>query len=241
MLVGHVKGLMRHPVKSFTGEEVTQTNVMPYGLYGDRSHAYRDLSRIDKFLTITQAPQMACYTASFQGEDDLERYPAIAVRTPNGVELEWDDPILLEELETLSKRPIQPVQYTTNEVPIGPLEEDHLLLVSEASIQSLSEEWGKALDYRRFRPNILLSLTEQQPFGEEQWIEKTLLIGDTVRISINKPCERGMIITVDPETGLRDPSLLKLVANTRKNYFGVYASVIATGPIHIGDDIRLLS
>ena len=50
-----------------------------------------------------------------------------------------------------------------------------------------------------------------------------------------------MIITVDPETGLRDPSLLKLVANTRKNYFGVYASVIATGPIHIGDDIRLLS
>ncbi|WP_455660900.1 MOSC domain-containing protein [Pradoshia sp.] len=241
MLVGHVKGLMRHPVKSFTGEEVKQTYVMPYGLYGDRSHAYRDLTRSDKFLTITQAPQMACYTAAFDGEDDLEHYPPITVRTPDGTALKWDDPRLIEELVSLSGRSIQPVHYTTDAVPIGPLEEDHLLLVSDASIQSLSEEWGKTLDYRRFRPNILLSLTEQQPFIEEQWFGKTLLIGNTVKISINKPCERCMIITVDPETGVRDPSLLKIVTKSRQNHFGVYASVITTGPIHIGDEIHLLA
>lgn len=34
MLVGHIQEITRHPVKSFTGEQVQKTKVMDYGLYG---------------------------------------------------------------------------------------------------------------------------------------------------------------------------------------------------------------
>ncbi|MFP3359165.1 MOSC N-terminal beta barrel domain-containing protein, partial [Planococcus sp. SIMBA_143] len=38
MQIGTLSEIMRHPVKSMTGEAVTETMVMNYGLYGDRSH-----------------------------------------------------------------------------------------------------------------------------------------------------------------------------------------------------------
>ncbi|KPU52578.1 hypothetical protein AN402_1642 [Bacillus wiedmannii] len=33
MLIGHIKEIVRHPVKSFHGENVNQTKIMEYGLY----------------------------------------------------------------------------------------------------------------------------------------------------------------------------------------------------------------
>ncbi|MDN4074982.1 MOSC domain-containing protein [Fictibacillus terranigra] len=36
MLIGHIKEIVRHPVKSFYGESVKETKIMKYGLYGDR-------------------------------------------------------------------------------------------------------------------------------------------------------------------------------------------------------------
>lgn len=68
MLVGHIKELVRHPVKSFFGESVQETQIMDYGLYGDRSHAFLDETRKNKFLTITQFPEMVRYKARFSGK-----------------------------------------------------------------------------------------------------------------------------------------------------------------------------
>ena len=240
-MVGHVKELIRHPVKSFTGEHVNETSIMSYGLYGDRSHAYLDQTRPGKFLTITQAPQMAAFKASFTGPDRLDAYPDISVLSLDGRRMKWDDPCLLRELESISGRQISPIHYTPECVPIGPLEEDHLLIVTDASIQSLSDEWGHPVDYRRFRPNLVLELLDNEAYAEETWIGKRLLIGDTIELSINNPCERCMIITVDPSTGKADASLLKLIAKTRQNHFGVYGSVIKTGTIRVGDAVRVVT
>lgn len=240
MLIGHVKAIMRHPVKSFTGEHVQEANVMPYGLYGDRSHAYIDNSRTNKFLTITQAPIMASYQSSFMGPDSLDAYPPIEVVTPSGQRVTWNHPELIKDLETAANRSITPVQFTPNDVPLGAIEEEHLLLVTDASLLELKKQYGSLIDYKRFRPNLILDLTEKQPYIEDTWFGGRLLIGESVEIQVNRHCERCMIITINPENSEKDPSLLKFINRTRQNCFGVYASVLNTGKIRIGDEVQLV-
>ncbi|TKD72552.1 MOSC domain-containing protein [Pseudalkalibacillus hwajinpoensis] len=235
MEVGIIKEMTRHPVKSMTGEKVQRTKVMPYGLYGDRSHALLDEK--ESFLTITQFAELVQYQASFSGPESLEAYPEPQIVTPNGQTYMWSDSEWLKDIERSSSRLLARKSYHPEHVPIGPIEEEHLLLVTDASLQSLSHSWGKEIDDRRFRPNLVISLFEKTPFVEKEWEGKFLRIGQEVMIEVVKPCERCMIITVDPEDGTKQPGLLKKLVKEQNNLFGMYARVKQTGEITTGDRV----
>ncbi|WP_270180681.1 MOSC domain-containing protein [Alkalihalobacillus sp. CinArs1] len=238
MHVGTISEITRHPVKSMRGEKVSETRVMNYGLYGDRSHALIDEK--ESFLTITQFPDMVTYKASFDGPDSLTAFPEPIVTTMSGESYRWSDSEWLEEMEERSSKKLQKVSYHPEHVPTGAIEEANLLMVTDASLEALSEAWGKHVDDRRFRPNLKLELNSQEAFIEQEWIGSTLQIGEHVKVMVTGPCERCMIITVDPESGLRQPDLLKRVAKHHRNHFGIYLRVIETGPIKIGDDVHLI-
>ncbi|UGB28848.1 MOSC domain-containing protein [Metabacillus sp. B2-18] len=241
MLVGHIKEIIRHPIKSFRGESIQQSKIMNYGLYGDRSHAYLDETKNGDFLTITQFNDMVKYKARFVGKESMEEYPKVEVVTPEGKVFDWDHQELMNEMETKSKRKISTRKYTPSHVPIGPIAVEHILLATDSSLHKLQELWGKdEVDSRRFRPNLLLSLKDKVPFIEEEWLGKRIKIGNEVEIEFVGHCKRCMIITVDPENAERDPSLHKTVIKERNNHFGVYASVIKTGDIYVGDEVQLL-
>lgn len=241
MLVGHMKEIVRHPVKSFSGESVQKSKIMDYGLYGDRSHAYLDESKKESFLTITQFPEMVRYKARFVGEESMVEYPKVEVTTPEGKVFDWEDAELIKEMETKSNKKISTTEYTPSHVPIGPIAVEHIQLVTDASIDNLKELWGKdEVDFRRFRPNLFISLKEKIPFIEEEWIGRRIKIGSEVEIQLVGHCKRCMIITVNPDNAERDSSLHKTVIKERKNNFGVYASVIKTGDIHVDDEVHLL-
>jgi uncharacterized protein len=241
MLVGHIKEIIRHPIKSFRGESIQQSKIMTYGLYGDRSHAYLDDTKNGNFLTITQYNEMVKYKSRFVGEETMEEYPKVEVMTPEGKVFDWDDQELINEMETKSKRKISTRKYTPSHVPIGPIAVEHILLATDASLNKLQELWGKdEVDSRRFRPNLFLSLKDKVPFIEEEWIGKRIKIGNEVEIEFVGHCKRCMIITVNPENAERDSSLHKTVIKERSNNFGVYASVIKTGDIYVGDEVQLL-
>ena len=238
MLIGHIQEIVRHPVKSFHGERVQKTNVMEYGLYGDRSHAFLDESRPGKFLSITQFQEMTRYEARFVGEERIDAYPQVEIVNPDGKAFNWGDEELIEEIEHKSGRPVSPIMYSPLHVPLGAIEEEHIQLVTDASVSQLKELWGKdEVDYRRFRPNLLIAVKDHTPFMEDNWFGKRMKIGKEVEIELKRHCERCMIITVNPETAERDPSLLKTVVKERNNHFGVYASVIQTGEIRVGDEV----
>lgn len=240
MLIGHIKEIVRHPVKSFHGERVNKTKVMAYGLYGDRSHAFLDKKRPGKFLTITQFPKMVRYKARFAGEESMTRYPRVEITTPDGKVLNWGDEDLIKDIESNANREVASIVYTPKQVPLGAIEEEHIQLVTDASVEKLQELWGKSVNYRRFRPNLLISLKDKIPFIEEEWFGKKIKIGKQVEIELKRHCERCMIITVDPNHAERDPSLLKTVVKERNNHFGVYASVVKTGDIQVGDEVFLM-
>ncbi|WP_282156020.1 MOSC domain-containing protein [Cytobacillus gottheilii] len=241
MLIGHIEQIVRHPVKSLRGESVQTSKVMSYGLYGDRSHAYLDETKKGNFLTITQLPEMVQYSARFQGEEESDHYPRVVVETPEGEIFDWDDQHLLHEMEKKSKRAVSTVVYSPSLVPIGPIEEEHLLIVTDASLKKLEDIWGNEVDSRRFRPNLILDLTDKAPFVEEEWFGRRIQIGNEVEIELVRYCKRCMIITVDPVSGERDPSIHKTVIKERNNHFGVYASVLKTGSIQVGDEVHLSS
>ncbi|MBC6972423.1 MOSC domain-containing protein [Bacillus sp. Xin] len=241
MLIGHIKEIVRHPVKSFHGENVNQTKIMEYGLYGDRSHAFLDDTRQGKFLTITQFPEMVRYRAKFVGEELMEKYPKVEITTPEGKVIDWGDEELTKEIEYKSERKISPITYTPSHVPLGAIEEENIQLVTDASLDKLTAIWGNAeVNHRRFRPNLLITLREKIPFIEEKWFGKRMKIGREVEIQLKRHCERCMIITVDPDNTERDSTLLKTVVKERNNHFGVYASVVKTGEIHVGDEVLLI-
>ncbi len=233
--VGRIKEMTRHPVKSMTGEKVQHTKVMPYGLYGDRSHVLLDEK--ESFLTITQFADLVQYQASFSGSESLDAYPEPQIVTPNGQKYMWSDLEWLKEIESKSLRQLSRKSYHPEHVPIGPIEEEHLLIVTDASLQSLSQSWGEDVDDRRFRPNLEINLYEKTPFVEKEWVGKFLRIGEEVILEVVKPCERCMIITVDPEDGTKQPGLLKKLVKEQNNVFGVYARVIQKGEISTGDRV----
>ncbi|SEU04960.1 hypothetical protein SAMN05421676_11616 [Salinibacillus kushneri] len=241
MLVGHIKEMVRHPVKSFRGESVQQTKIMEYGLYGDRSHAYLDDTKKGNFLTITQFPEMVRYKAGFVGEESMEEYPKVKVMTPEGKVFDWRDQELIKEIENKSNRKISTIEYSPTHVPIGPIAVENILLATDASLDKLKELWGKdQVDSRRFRPNLFISLKDKVPFIEEEWIGRRFKIGTEVEMEFVGHCKRCMIITVNPENAERDSSLHKTVIKERNNNFGVYASVIKKGDIKVDDEVHLL-
>ncbi|MCT2534885.1 MOSC domain-containing protein [Aquibacillus koreensis] len=241
MLIGHIKEIVRHPVKSFRGESIEKTKIMDYGLYGDRSHTYVDDTKKGDFLTISQFQEMVRYQARFVGEESMDKYPKVEVITPEGKVFDWVDEALIEELENKSKRKIPTRNYTPSHVPIGPIAVEHVLLATDASLDKLEELWGQGrVDARRFRPNVIISLKEKKPFIEEEWIGRRIKIGSDVEMEFVGHCERCMIITVNPDSAERDASLHKTVIRENNNNFGVYASVIKTGDIHVNDEIHLL-
>lgn len=241
MLIGHIKEIVRHPVKSFRGESVHKNKVMEYGLYGDRSHAYVEDTKKGNFLTIAQFQEMVQYQARFAGEESMDEFPRVEVITPEGKVLDWEDQELIREIETKSKRKIFTRKYMPSHVPIGPIAVEHVLLATDASLAKLKELWGQEeVDLKRFRPNLFLSLSEKKPFVEEEWIGRRIKIGTEVEMELVGHCERCMIITVDPDSAKRNPDLHKTLIKERSNNFGVYASVVKTGDVHLDDEVHLL-
>jgi uncharacterized protein len=53
-------------------------------------------------------------------------------------------------------------------------------------------------------------------------------------------CKRCMIITVNPDNAELDSSLHKTFIKENNNHFGIYASVITTGDIHVDDEVHFL-
>jgi uncharacterized protein YcbX len=60
-----------------------------------------------------------------------------------------------------------------------------------------------------------------------------------MRMRVDQPDERCVVVNVDPDTTERDPSILRTIAQERDSCFGVYGSVVTPGRIAVGDAVVL--
>lgn len=234
--IGNIIQINRYPVKSFAGESIETSRIETYGLYGDRSHAFVDDTKEgwSRYITARQIPQMLGYKAELIGEGSEKKFPQVQVTSPDGRILAWNED-LLGEVQPYSRRKITRVDYNPDHPDLLAVDTGSILIITEASLRTLEEIWGKKLDKRRFRANVVVSITDDT-FGEQNWIGQRLFIG-SAELQVDSYCQRCSMITIDPDNLERDPSLLKKVNKEMGLNFGVYASVIKTGQISVGEKV----
>lgn len=239
MLVGSVKELRRYPVKSFAGEQLLEeSRIEKYGMYGDRWHAFVDETKTgwNSYVTARGIPAMLGYRAEVIESPDESEPPHVRVTAPDGTLYRWNEE-LLEDVQKLTPTKLSMRNYFEQGADLMGVDDSPILLVTDRSLRKLETLWGKSLEPLRFRANLLISLNDDAT-SETEWVGKELQIG-TATIRIDKGCERCSMITLDPGTRERDPSLLKVVHQQFQSTFGMYASVATPGKIAIGDEIWL--
>ncbi len=232
MKVGRVVELWRYPVKSMAAEPLDQVEVGPHGFVGDRRWAFvRDGANPDGFpwLTLRDNAAMRDYCPSF-AEPSAPDSSAIRVQTPGGAVLDVADPALASELWRPGATAVRRDQGAFDAFPLS--------LISTQSIARIGDTMGHSLETTRFRPNIVMTAESGDPFIEDSFVGGVLRIG-TVRMRIDKRDGRCVVITMDPATGERNPAVLRTVAQDREGCLGVYGSVLTTGVVAVGDEVRV--
>jgi len=232
--VGRVAGLWRYPVKSMGPEALQESEVHWNGLPGDRRWAFvRDNMERSSFpwLTLRELPSMAQYIPSFRDSGNPDTSPTV-VKTPTGEVLDVTDPALGAELGQGGARVIRYARGIFDTFPLS--------LITTQTIARLGEIVGEKLDVQRFRPNILVDAAGDTPFQEDGWVGHVLRFGG-VRMRVDKRDGRCVVITVDPLTAKRSPSILRAVRQERQGSLGVYGTTVEQGNVAVNDTVLIES
>ena len=134
------------------------------------------------------------------------------------------------------KTPLQLVGDSSGETRYPDRQPVHISLLSQATLDQLSEVAGERVDVRRFRPNIVLE--GMAAWEEFQLVGKEFQLG-TARIDITARIGRCINIEVNPETGDRDLSLLSILRDKFGHaQTGVLATVDTDGAVAVGDGMK---
>ncbi|HEY7070209.1 MAG TPA: MOSC N-terminal beta barrel domain-containing protein [Acidimicrobiales bacterium] len=232
--VGRVAGLWRYPVKSMAPERVPGADVSWHGVSGDRRWAFiRERGQASGFpwLTIRDRPDMVHYRPRFVDAERPDRSPVV-VTTPTGAELAVTDPALAAELGGGDGDGVRAVKLDRGTFDTLPLS-----LITTGTVAGLEALTGRALDVRRFRPNLVIDAHDDGgPFPEEGWVGCTLQLGDAV-VRVDGRDQRCIVVNVDPATAQADPIVLGTIARSRQTRLGVYATTVRPGRVAVGDPV----
>jgi len=94
---------------------------------------------------------------------------------------------------------------------------------------------------RRFRPNIVVATGPgAEGFVENDWVGRTIAIGNDVHLRVTGPCARCVMTTLPQGDLPKDPGILRAAAQNNQAHVGVYADVIAGGTVRRGDPVTLV-
>lgn len=228
--IGVVEAIFRYPVKSMAAEPLPAVEVGHHGCAGDRRFALRRLHSTSPrpWLNASRCPELICYIP------DLS---AATVRTPTGREL----PILGDELAAdISRRCGEPVQMM--QLIHGVFDDADISVISTATLAALARAADLPLDPRRFRPNIVVRLTDTTPFQEDAWLGSLLTLGEgpqALQIACTQHDIRCSMVNLDPDTAASSPAVQKAVLALNANRAGAYAAILRPGPLTPGATVYL--
>jgi uncharacterized protein YcbX len=234
-IVGHVAQLNRFPVKSMAGERLAVAEIDWQGIEGDRQYAFVRKANGTRFpwLTAREVPAMVLHRASF-ADPGAPKRSAVMVETPDGAVLSLHDPLLHAHLEAAAREPVGLIQ-----VARGIYDSMPISIVTTASHARVEAAHGCALDPRRFRSNLVI----ESELAVNEWQGLRLAFGnqeDGAVLQMADPIPRCVLITIDPETGAKEPRVLRTVAQQFGNAYGVYAGPARPGLIRMGDVVRMV-
>ncbi len=163
----------------------------------------------------------------------LDREVAFAATAPEAPSLEeyWPD------IEGLAQREV----VTDEAMPPGTFFDLAVVhVLTTATIDRLRELYPEGrFEVRRFRPNIVIRTEAGDGFVENEWIGRSLALGDEVRLNLTGPCPRCVMTTLPQADLPKDPGILRAAAQHNQANVGVYASVVRGGKVRRGDSAWL--
>jgi uncharacterized protein YcbX len=236
--IGKVEAIYRYPVKSMAGQPLDSAAVGWHGIEGDRRFAFNRAGSESGFpwLSASKLPKLLQYRPVNGGSNEASPFPT-HVRTPEGKEFELRGEPLQQEISDAYSSQVKLVHLDQ-----GIFDEAKVSLIASSTIDAIGEETGTRLDVARFRPNILIEAIDKTAFGEDEWVGKIAWIGDgakRVALYVYMKDVRCVMINLDPATGTADHRVMKAVVRMNENNAGVYAMVMRTGLISVGEKIYL--
>ncbi|MFT6262052.1 MAG: hypothetical protein ACJA0E_001178 [Bermanella sp.] len=265
-----VSQLFYYPIKSLGAVETSQFSNGPCGPLLDRRIMLIDVN--DKFITQRQVPLMSLIqvndlgtslSLSFGSETITLPWPDFCLKTESILVNVWEDKVSaqlfspdvsnwlsgilnkqtrLVYMDSSEHRQVD-LEFTDVGVQTGFSDGFPFLLISQASIDFLSEKVGYELSVKRFRPNIVIKGCE--PFEEDSWLKIT--IGGT-HFDLVKPCSRCIIPTINLQTAEKERAVMQAMLDYRKInknvYVGqnlVYSSGLKqSGLLEVGNVLKVL-
>lgn len=184
---------------------------------------------VDAVLSRTLDRQV-CVQAAGRGEQEAVESPSPHPWTATSEEY-WPDVEGLDFRDTV----------TDFELPEGTFFDIGVVhVLTRATLDRLGALYPPGqMAIRRFRPNIVIDTTESAGFVENDWVGRTLHVGEQVRLSVTEPCPRCVMITLPQGDLPKDTGILRAAAEHNGTHVGVYASVLRGGRVRRGDRTTL--
>lgn len=266
-MMASLSSIHQYPVKSFGGNCISQADIQPEGMAGDRRWLITDLD--GRLITARRYPQMLLWQASIDAQQNLtltspngdsqlvdkqtcshNREVAVfqdtfmAHRAPNDIN-QWisahlNTPCLLHYLGDTSQRPFDGPANALTFADGAPY-----LLTTKPSLTELNQHLDNPVTMTHFRPNFVVE-GDFEPWLEEEW--RGIRIGD-VQFEFYQLCARCVMININPESAQKSPvhqpyKTLQRLQKERPNgsgdtIFGIYLTARNSGIIQQGSTVEI--
>ena len=236
--LGRISVIFRYPIKSMAGERLDAATIGWHGVEGDRRLAFRRLADRGAFpwLQASRLPELVLYQPIGRQDTTGEPLPT-HIRTPDGREYGLTDEALLKEIATRHRAEVELMQLRH-----GIFDEAAISAITLGTVRGVAREAGHDADVRRFRPNLVIDTRDAEPFEEDRWVGKILEFGPEgtgPAISVTMRDERCVMLNLDPDTAEANAEVMKTVIRMNENHAGVYATVVRTGELRVGQVVAL--
>lgn len=254
-----------YPIKSLAGIRLQRAIVKQKGLQYDRRWMLVDTA--GRFLTQREHPEMALFRVAIDNRHLIVSRQSESIRldlsgkpASNFLKVQiWDDEVEATEVNPEysawfsrhlgiecklvffpenSQRDVDP-EYALKKEQVSLADAYPFLIIGQSSLDALNKKLEVPISIKRFRPNFVF--TDGSPHEEDTW--RNFKIG-TVSFEGIKPCARCVLITVDPETGVKGIEPLKTISTYRKLnakvYFGENLLARTDGEVSEGDLIEIM-
>jgi len=247
-----VASLYRHPVKGLTPETLGEVQLTA-GAYFPRDREYaievgpsgfdpdnpKHISK-QRFTVLARFPSLARLRTRL---DDATG--ALHIGDAHGFGVEAN--LATEEGRASIERFLQaflgeeaPQKLRVLQGPGGHRFMDHpqgfVSVINLASVRSVAQAIGQAVDPLRFRANIYVD--GLKPWAEDDWIAGQAMRLGEAQLTVFKPIVRCIATHVNLDTGARD---IDMVAMLREHFerdtLGTYFSVAQGGRVAVGDEL----
>jgi uncharacterized protein YcbX len=243
-----VTALWRHPIKSHGREALERVTLnegqsMPYDRLWAVAHdaakadgsewaACQNFSRGAKspaLMAITATLDEATETITLRHPDqpDLRVQPDV---NPTAL-LEWVRP-LANSSRAMPARILRLDKRSFTDTPFPSIS-----LCNHATHSAVETLANAPLQTERWRGNIWFEGAVE--WDEFNWIGREVSLG-TARLKIEERITRCLATTANTDTGHRDIDTLKALNTQGHQDFGIYARVIETGQVAVGDKLELI-